>query len=60
MSEDDARERDRPGPAGSPPGQRRPYSTPVLVEYGSVAKLTQGTMTRQADFLSGGFRMKCL
>lgn len=60
MSEDDAPERDRPGPPGSPPGARRPYSTPVLVEYGSVLKLTQGTMTRQADFTGGGFRMACL
>ena len=27
--------------AGTTPSGRRPYATPALVEYGSVAKLTQ-------------------
>jgi hypothetical protein len=50
--------------AGSPqedrpatqPG-RKPYKSPELVEYGSVAKLTQGTLSMNADFCGGGFRM---
>jgi hypothetical protein len=37
---------DEPRDAGSsesvPPPDRRPYHAPELVEYGSVAKLTQG------------------
>jgi hypothetical protein len=39
-------------PAGSGPGpapRRRPYAPPRLTEYGSVAKLTQGTRTTQQD-----------
>jgi len=32
---------------------RKPYSSPRLVEYGSVAKLTQGTSTRQVDSTPG-------
>jgi hypothetical protein len=31
-----------------------------LVEYGSVAKLTQGTLTTMNDSTGGGFQMKCL
>jgi len=43
-------------------GSRRPYATPRLVEYGSVAKLTHGGGSLQAD---GGStfkrtRAKCL
>ncbi|HEX6463870.1 MAG TPA: lasso RiPP family leader peptide-containing protein [Vicinamibacterales bacterium] len=36
-----------------PPGRKRPYSTPRLTEYGSVAKLTQGTLTLQQDSPGG-------
>jgi len=39
---------------------KRPYSTPKLIEYGSVAKLTQGTRTKQADTPAAGFRRVCL
>lgn len=40
---------------------RRPYAKPVLTEYGSIAKLTQGTRTTQADGgAGGGFKMTCL
>ena len=40
---------------------RKAYATPSLVEYGSVAKLTQGTLTRQSDGKTGGFKRKnCL
>ena len=42
----------------SVPGERkiskRPYASPVLIEYGTVAKLTQGTRTRKSD--GGNFR----
>jgi hypothetical protein len=45
---------------GDPPttrAVRKPYKSPELVEYGSVAKLTQGTLSMNADFCGGGFRM---
>lgn len=41
-------------------GGRRPYVKPSLTEYGSIAKLTQGTRTNQSDGKAGGFRMGCL
>ena len=39
---------------------RRPYTKPKLTEYGSIAKLTQGTRTNQSDGVGGGFKMNCL
>ena len=39
---------------------KRPYAKPKLTEYGSVAKLTQGTRTRQADTPAAGFKRVCL
>ena len=36
-------------PAGDAAPGKRPYAPPRLTEYGSVAKLTQGTRTRQQD-----------
>ena len=41
---------------------RRPYRSPALIEYGSVAKLTQGSLTFWSDGSMGGFRfmMFCL
>ena len=39
---------------------RRPYAKPTLTEYGSIAKLTQGTRTNQSDGVGGGFKMGCL
>lgn len=46
-------------PERSPRARKRPYATPRLTEYGSVAKLTQGGGSLQAD---GGstFKMTCL
>jgi hypothetical protein len=39
--------------------RKRPYATPRLTEYGSVAKLTQGFGSLQAD--SGStFKKTCL
>jgi hypothetical protein len=35
---------------------KRGYSRPTLIEYGSVAKLTQGTLTRQSDAPTAGFK----
>jgi len=46
------------GKAPVKPG-KRPYAPPALVEYGSVAKLTQGSITLQSDFTSG-FKKSCL
>ena len=37
----DEREQDTRSGAGTTPPGRRPYTTPALIEYGSVAKLTQ-------------------
>ena len=51
----DARRKDRSGDASG----KRAYRKPRLVEYGSVAKLTQGTRTKQSDGPGGGFRMSC-
>jgi hypothetical protein len=36
---------------------KRRYRSPELVEYGSIAKLTHGTLTVQLDLLMGGMRM---
>ena len=41
-------------------GGRRPYVKPSLTEYGSIAKLTQGTRTKQSDGARGGFIRSCL
>ena len=47
--------------AAAPAGKgRRPYRKPQLTEYGSIAKLTQGTRTNQSDGPSGGFKRACL
>jgi hypothetical protein len=43
-----------------PPRRRRPYRTPRVTEYGSVAKMTQGSLTFQNDFFMSGMRMRCL
>jgi hypothetical protein len=46
-------------PVGRTGERKRPYATPRLIEYGAVAKLTQGGGSLQAD---GGstFKMVCL
>lgn len=42
------------------PAPRKPYEPPRLVEYGSITKLTQGTLTILND-AGGGMRfMVCL
>jgi hypothetical protein len=45
----------------TPAGRRRAYRSPTITEYGSVAKMTQGTATTvQNDFFMSGMRMMCL
>jgi len=39
---------------------RKSYETPVLVEYGSIAKLTQGNATVANDSIVGRLMMQCL
>lgn len=50
------------GPQPSPrPAGRRSYTSPRLIEYGSVAKLTRGTKSVNSDFPQSGFKMNsCL
>ena len=60
MDESPKHDHDAPATAtgGQPiPSSRRPYRSPELVEYGPVAKLTQGTLSQSSDFFQGGFRM---
>ena len=40
-------------PQTAPSATRRPYQSPVLVEYGSVAKLTRGSLSLNADSIPG-------
>lgn len=58
-SEASMKEQSKP-PEGRPPSApregKRPYSKPIITEYGSVSRLTQGSRTNQADGGSGGFR----
>ena len=46
-------ERPRPGEGQSPPPQRKPYSPPKLIEYGSLTTLTQGIHSRNRDHFAG-------
>lgn len=40
---------------------KKPYSTPALVEYGDIAKLTQGSPSgRFPDGMSGMFRARMM
>ncbi len=48
---------DRAVPARGP--ERRPYDTPKLIEYGTVAKLTQAGGNSSTDF-GNMMRMACL
>jgi hypothetical protein len=53
--------RDGDASAGGGREPKRAYTTPQLIEYGSVAKLTRGTRSVQADNTGGGFSKKsCL
>ncbi len=59
MTEENARnERSAPQQVRPP---RRPYTSPRLIEYGSVAKLTRGQRSVNSDFPKAGFqRSHCL
>jgi hypothetical protein len=57
MKHDEAR---RSEPAPREGNRKRPYAAPKLIEYGSVAKLTQANGSLQADG-GGTFKMSaCL
>ncbi len=46
-------------PGSDPEGQRKkPYVAPVLTEYGTIAKLTQGSSGPRNE--PGGMRPQCL
>ena len=45
----------REEPSSSKPGKRA-YSTPRLIEYGSVTQLTAGSLSRQSDAPFSGFK----
>jgi hypothetical protein len=51
---------DRARKESSAEAVRRQYKKPTLTEYGSIAKLTQGTRTSQSDGPGGGFKKSCL
>jgi hypothetical protein len=46
MKQDESR---GPGKTAGDRDRKRPYATPRLIEYGSVAKLTQSQGSLQAD-----------
>lgn len=39
--------------ADEAPERRRPYNVPTLLDYGAVAKLTQGSQAVGSDSVSG-------
>lgn len=44
---------------GTNTNSKKPYLAPILVEYGNIAKLTQGTFTRKNDGVNT-FQQMCL
>jgi hypothetical protein len=40
--------------------QHLPYRSPVLIEYGSVSKLTEGSISKAGDGASGMMMSPCL
>jgi hypothetical protein len=36
--------------------RKRPYTTPKVVDYGSVTQLTAGSLSKQSDQAAAGFR----
>ena len=44
---------------GTQAAVKKPYASPVLVEYGTIAKLTQGSKTRSNDFKNTK-KLRCL
>ena len=52
--------KDEDDEASPTPGDLKPYEAPRLVEYGSIAKLTQGSQTVNNDGGAGMVLMMCL
>ena len=52
--------RDESKPAHPTPAVQRRYEPPRLIEYGSIAKLTQGSATVGSDAGAGFKNMQCL
>ncbi len=52
-------DRDKPSTSRTEP-KKKTYVAPHLVEYGSVAKLTQGANTVGNDFGAGFMNNQCL
>jgi hypothetical protein len=52
--------KDEDDEASPTPGDLKPYEAPRLVEYGSIAKLTQGNRTVNNDAGAGFLSMMCL
>ena len=44
------------GNEDTPRAGARPYRSPELIEYGSIAKLTQGSLSTKGDGMGGGFK----
>jgi hypothetical protein len=57
---DDLEATDRQGAILHPGDQRRPYKAPELIDYGTVAKLTQGGNGSFNDLFGGMRMMVCL
>jgi hypothetical protein len=49
-----------PAQTGNNKACKKPYVSPVLVEYGTIAKLTQGTKTKNADGKNSKLKASCL
>jgi hypothetical protein len=52
--------RDESKPAHPTPAGQKRYEPPRLIEYGSIAKLTQGSATIGGDAAAGFKMMACL
>ena len=50
----------RPSQPAGEAAPRKPYVPPALVEYGTIAKLTQGSQTRSNDGSNTRKLMSCL
>ena len=52
----DERKPDQDAQDGEKKDAKRPYSTPELIEYGSVTQLTAGSLSKQSDAPAAGFK----
>ena len=44
------------GQEDTPRAGVRRYQSPTLIEYGAIAKLTQGSLSTKGDAMAAGFR----